>query len=86
MDADCWFKTVVPSMMNEPARKYNKEDHRWTRHKRGIAHEVCGDCGLVRLRNPISELCAKLGCNYDLHPRYLRWLRHIRSGGSSFEV
>lgn len=31
---------------------------------------LCNGCGLVRLRNALTDWCARHGCDYDEHPGY----------------
>lgn len=31
---------------------------------------VCQGCGLIALRNPFSEWCVKMGCDYEDHPDF----------------
>lgn len=37
---------------------------------KGIPWRVCRGCGLVYLRNPLTEWCIRQGCNHDEHPGY----------------
>lgn len=69
----------------EAPEVYKLDPHGWMKHK-SAAFEHCRHCGLVALRNPISALCIKLGCNYDLHPRFRAWLKRVRAGQSAFIV
>lgn len=36
----------------------------------GIPWPVCRGCGLVFLRNKITEWCKKYGCNHTEHPGF----------------
>lgn len=50
--------------------------HRWHKYK-CIAHLVCLGCGLVRLRNPLTDWCVRHGCDYDDHPNYMRIVQQL---------
>jgi hypothetical protein len=43
--------------------------HRWKGIK-GIPWPVCTGCGLVRLKNAITEWAVKHGCDHAEHPGY----------------
>ena len=40
------------------------------RSVRRMSWEVCTGCGLVRLKNQLTEWCVRNGCNYADHPGY----------------
>lgn len=46
--------------------------------KTGFRH--CQDCGLIILRNSITEFCVKLGCEFREHPKYKAWLKNPKAG------
>ncbi len=37
---------------------------------KGLSWPVCSCCGLVRLRNPLTDWCVRNGCNHEDHPGY----------------
>lgn len=37
--------------------------------------KYCEDCGLIILRNWITDLCVKLGCEYKDNEQYKAWLK-----------
>lgn len=39
----------------------------------------CRKCGLIRLRNPLTDWCVSKGCNYDEHPQYRAKVRQYTS-------
>jgi hypothetical protein len=38
---------------------------------------ICQRCGLMRLRNPITQWCVKHGCYHEDHPLYKRKLKEL---------
>jgi hypothetical protein len=38
---------------------------------------VCRNCGLVRMRNPATDWCAKMGCDHEWHPGYKLAMRDL---------
>ncbi len=38
---------------------------------------VCGECGLMRLKNLLTDWCAARGCRYDEAPGYEEALREL---------
>lgn len=55
---------------------YRFESHNFQIVKR-IPWLICRNCGLVRLHNPITDWCVKLGCNADDHPKFKTMLKHL---------
>lgn len=51
------------------SRRYNYVGHSWVPIK-GVGKMVCKSCGLVALRNPLTDWCVDKGCNYDVHSSY----------------
>lgn len=43
--------------------------HTFKSHK-GFPWPVCSGCGLVRLKNALTEWCVRNGCNHTDHPGY----------------
>jgi hypothetical protein len=43
--------------------------HRWVTVKQ-LPRPMCGGCGLVRLRNLLTDWCVSHGCDHDDHPGY----------------
>jgi hypothetical protein len=58
------------------AEAFKHQAHVWDKWQ-GIPWLVCNICGLVRLRNPITEWCDKHGCNHDEHPGYRKALERL---------
>jgi len=46
---------------------------------KGLPWPVCIGCGLVRLRNPITEWCVRHGCNHEDRPEYKSVLKQTTS-------
>ena len=43
--------------------------HKWKAAKY-LPVPVCTGCGLLRLRNPLTEWCVRNGCDHADHPQY----------------
>lgn len=43
--------------------------HRWVVNKH-LPRQLCASCGLVRLRNRLTDWCVSHGCDHDEHPGY----------------
>lgn len=57
----------------EPKR--SNRGHSYTHVAKVSWPSFCKYCGLIPLKNAISKLCAKLGCDYALDPRVKQWRR-----------
>jgi hypothetical protein len=44
---------------------------------KGLPWPVCKSCGLVRLRNPLTDWCVRHGCNYHDAPGYRATVRRL---------
>ena len=67
----------VPVVLGEtPKETYKLVSHGpWvTLGKTGKSY--CKKCGLVNLRNPLTEWCIAKGCDYDLHTQYANRVRN----------
>ena len=53
--------------------------HSWYSPKRMAWLTYCYKCGHVALKNDISQLISRIGCDYEEHPAYLHWKRSIKS-------
>lgn len=53
-------------MKQEP---YTLEPHNFKTWKK-IAWPICVKCGLIALKNPLTEWAMKQGCNHKDHPSY----------------
>lgn len=51
--------------------RFDHEPHRFEKW-RCLPWEICTKCGLVRLRNRITDFCVRHGCNAKDHPLYAR--------------
>lgn len=51
--------------------------HRWGIVK-GISYSVCMTCGLVKLRNPLTQKAIQYGCDHKEHPQYIKYLNKIK--------
>lgn len=54
--------------MNKP-KTFKVEPHDFG-SIRGLSWPVCKGCGLVRLRNPLTDWCIRHGCNAEDAPGY----------------
>ena len=55
--------------------KYEYEPHSFNRK---VKHwNYCSGCGLVALRNPLTEWCIAKGCNFRYHPQYRSKLKDL---------
>lgn len=57
--------------MTEPKIAFTHRSHSYSKWKQ-LPWMICDICGLVRLRNPITDWCDRHGCNNDDHPGYKR--------------
>ena len=48
---------------------HNATPHTFTQPKR-LPWSVCTGCGLIRLRNALTDWCVRQGCNHADHPGY----------------
>lgn len=60
-------------MSKEP---YKYVPHNFVTHKK-IPKPFCQICGLVNVRNPITEWAIKKGCNNADHPQYKQVLKKL---------
>lgn len=59
---------------------YSMQEHSFTAKS---AHwSTCSRCGLVRLKNPLTEWCVKKGCYYDEHPSFKTVVRQYTKKGA----
>lgn len=54
------------------AETYTFEAHH-AQMMKGLPYACCIKCGLLYLRNEITERCIRLGCNAELHEIYKNW-------------
>ena len=62
-------------------RGYRMVPHQFHSSKRTPWLLWCRICGLVRLKNEITDWCAAHGCWHDEHPGYRQALRRLTSLG-----
>ena len=53
---------------------YKHEPHKNGKLTRSFNY--CVKCGLIYLKNYISQQCIKLGCEYDEHATVLNWKKN----------
>lgn len=53
----------------ERKQPYKLESHQFKNHRR-LAWLRCQRCGLVTLKNQLTEWCVRMGCNAHDHPEY----------------
>lgn len=54
--------------MSQQGPSWSHEPHKFDRFI--VSYPYCSKCGLIRLKNPLTDWCASKGCNYDEHPSY----------------
>lgn len=54
-----------------------KEEHDFQKLYKGIPWLVCRKCGLIRLRNPLTDWCVKKGCNYNEDLNYKAVVKNL---------
>lgn len=66
-----WIKDDSGLSLREIERKqaYKLEPHVFVPMKK-IAWLRCKHCGLLTLKNALTEWCIRMGCNADDHPDY----------------
>lgn len=62
----------------ERKRAYVLEPHHFVTVKR-IPYLRCKSCGLLTLRNDLTEWCTKMGCNASDHPEYASRVRNTKA-------
>lgn len=64
-----------------PARpKWTFEGHAWKADRpvaKLTSRAICIHCGLLRLRNLLTDWCVRQGCNYEDHPGYTQAMRRL---------
>lgn len=71
-----WITVSLADLTPDPPR--TNRGHSFDK-MRGISWpSYCKCCGLVLLKNPISQLCVRIGCDYALDPRVKQWYRTHR--------
>jgi ribosomal protein L32 len=60
-------------------RTYKYVGHSFTPLK-GAGKQVCKSCGLMLLRNQITDWCVSHGCFHDVHPQYKNKLKKLAGG------
>ncbi len=58
------------------APAFKQEPHSFQPVKR-LPYQVCTGCGLVRLRNPLTDWCVRYGCNHAEHPGFRAAVRAL---------
>ena len=61
-------------------RKYKHTGHTWTPLK-GVGKQVCKGCGLIALRNPLTDWCVEKGCYYEAHPQFKSKVKSLTRRG-----
>jgi len=55
---------------------YKMVPHKWG-PLNGVGKQYCYSCGLVRLRNPLTDWCVDKGCYHEDHPQYKSKIKHL---------
>lgn len=66
-----WVKDDSGISIRDIERKqpYKLEPHTFRTRKR-LPWAYCIHCGLLMMRNPLTEWCVRMGCNASDHPEY----------------
>lgn len=64
-------------------RAYKFETHTFKALGKKLPWQYCNKCGLVAVRNKITEWCITKGCNNEDHPQYKETLKRLTSLRSS---
>jgi hypothetical protein len=68
--------TVRPDQLSEEEPKRTNRGHSFINISRYVSWPTyCRHCGLIPLKNDISQFCVRLGCDYELDGRYKLWLK-----------
>lgn len=51
--------------------------HNWIKIK-SLPWPICSGCGLLKLRNKLTDMAVSCGCDHEDHPRYQKLLRKIK--------
>lgn len=54
----------------------NFRPHAWKAIK-GLPWPVCTGCGLLRLKNALTDWCVRHGCNHEDHPGYAEAVKRL---------
>ncbi len=74
-----WEKDDSGLSIREIQRKqaYKMESHQFGPVKK-LAYLRCKHCGLITLRNALTEWCTRMGCNASDHPEYASRVRNSK--------
>ena len=50
--------------------KFKYEKHRPKKYIKRFPYAICVYCGLVYLKNPLTQFCIKFGCRHEDHPKF----------------
>lgn len=67
-----WQKDDSGLSLRDISKKqaYKMEPHIFTTFSKRLPYLVCKHCGLLSLRNELTEWCRRMGCNASDHPEY----------------
>lgn len=76
-----WEKDDSGFSIREIGRKqpYKMEPHSFTKLSKSFPWLYCKHCGLVSLRNELTEWCRRMGCNASDHPEYFSRCRNAKA-------
>lgn len=67
--------TVAETELSDVDPVRTNRGHSWTHCRKVSWPQFCKYCGLIPLKNEISQLCARLGCDYEHDARVKQWRR-----------
>ena len=65
----------VPADIEDEVIKYTFDPHKPRKLTKTIPWLYCPKCGLLYLRNSITQWCIKMGCDHEYHPQYKKMLK-----------
>lgn len=71
--------TVKASELSSEEPKRSTRGHGFVRPKKMQWLCYCRYCGHLALKNDVSKLVTKVGCDFERDPRFLSWKRRQRS-------
>jgi len=63
-----WVTTTIEETGKLPPYKFSA--HGPWKTMKGVGKMYCLGCGLIKLNNPLTQWCIKMGCDHDLHSSY----------------
>lgn len=79
------YVTMTPKEVEAMLREQGKPlPYKFVGHSfkplKGTGKQCCTGCGLMALRNRLTNWCVAKGCNSDSHPQYKSTLKRLTRG------